>query len=313
VRYTAWAVDDKGLSSPRIQLIVAVDWSDDYTPPAGDVVTSSSSTAGTMVGTLPGQFAVDNKGNANYTIPLAVLPGRGGLQPSLALSYSSGGGNGPLGVGVSLSTGFPQAITRGRTILARDSEVKGINFTTDDKLYLDGKRLLLISGTNGEPGSVYRTEVDSFMTITAVGTGTKIDGFRVLTKEGLALCFGKGVKDDANQSYYTGTDAYHVPAGETNDLALSWALKWVEDTVGNYVEFLYDQTPTGTTSTGYSPVTGEHLLTAIRYTGNRTAATPIAPAFTCSTLIPRQSRAPTRPPLTPWAAPRRWSPVSTIS
>ena len=48
-------------------------------------------------------------GTGNLTIPIAVSPGRAGFGPALALSYDSGAGNGPFGLGWSLSL---PAITR---------------------------------------------------------------------------------------------------------------------------------------------------------------------------------------------------------
>ncbi|HMQ35852.1 MAG TPA: SpvB/TcaC N-terminal domain-containing protein, partial [Chloroflexaceae bacterium] len=45
-------------------------------------------------------FAPDlHTGTGNFTVPLALPPGRGGLQPALSLAYSTGGGNGPFGLG----------------------------------------------------------------------------------------------------------------------------------------------------------------------------------------------------------------------
>ena len=50
------------------------------------------------------KFAPDlHTGTGNFTIPLAVPRGRNGFQPQLALAYSSGSGNGPFGLGWSLS------------------------------------------------------------------------------------------------------------------------------------------------------------------------------------------------------------------
>ncbi len=222
--------------------------------------------ANTLVGTLPGEFSVDNKGSANYTIPLQIPPGRSGMQPRLALHYNSNAGNGPLGIGFSLSTGFPQSITRGRSILARDGVVRGVKFDSQDKLYLDGKLLICTGGTYGMPNSVYRTEVDSFATITAYGTGDNIEGFRMIPKDGTTLCFGKNTGIDS------GDDGYHMLGGETTGRAYAWALKWVEDTVGNYIEFRYDETG----ADGFTLGEGEHVLTSMRYTGNRSepAASP---------------------------------------
>lgn len=41
----------------------------------------------------------NNNGTANVSYPIVIPAGRGGMQPSLALNYSSGGGSGWLGVG----------------------------------------------------------------------------------------------------------------------------------------------------------------------------------------------------------------------
>lgn len=232
--------------------------------------------ANTLVGTLPGDFSVDNKGAANYTVPLQIPPGRAGMQPHIALHYNSNGGNGPLGIGFSLSTGFPQSITRGRSILARDGVVRGVKFDADDRLYLDGKLLICISGAYGQPGSVYRTEVDSFVTITASGTANNIEGFRMITNNGTMLCFGKNVKDAANAPVYTDSDGYHMLGGETTGRAFAWALKWVEDAIGNYIAFRYDEMIKNGTSFGE----GEHVLTSIHYSGNRKQS--IGPQFSVS-------------------------------
>src|SRR5438477_5868189 len=42
-------------------------------------------------------------GTGNFTVPIALLPGRNGFQPQLNLVYSTGNGNGPFGLGWSLS------------------------------------------------------------------------------------------------------------------------------------------------------------------------------------------------------------------
>src|SRR5205823_2682345 len=42
-------------------------------------------------------------GTGNFTVPIALPPGRSGFQPQLSLVYSTGNGNGPFGLGWSLS------------------------------------------------------------------------------------------------------------------------------------------------------------------------------------------------------------------
>jgi hypothetical protein len=49
-------------------------------------------------------FAPDlHTGTGNFTVPIALPPGRNGFQPELNLVYSTGNGNGPFGLGWSLS------------------------------------------------------------------------------------------------------------------------------------------------------------------------------------------------------------------
>ena len=52
-----------------------------------------------QVGFIPGTFDVDQGGSATYTIPLIVPPGTAGMEPKLALTYSSQRGNGWVGMG----------------------------------------------------------------------------------------------------------------------------------------------------------------------------------------------------------------------
>jgi len=53
-----------------------------------------------------------NTGAAAYSIPVKVPPGRGGVQPSLALSYSNSAKNGWVGVGWSIEMGAIQRATK---------------------------------------------------------------------------------------------------------------------------------------------------------------------------------------------------------
>jgi len=74
---------------------------------------------------------------------------------------------------------------RPRTV-AQDGFRGGINYDANDRFCLDSQRLMMISGAYyGAPGAEYRTEVDSFLKITSLGTaGSGPASFIVKTKGG---------------------------------------------------------------------------------------------------------------------------------
>ncbi len=81
-------------------------------------------------GAIPGAFTVSTTGEAVYSMPLMVPPGRADMQPSPALTYNSAGGDGVLGMGFSLS-GF-SVITHCPKNLAQDGEIKGVRYDPFD-------------------------------------------------------------------------------------------------------------------------------------------------------------------------------------
>ena len=175
------------------------------------------------VGALKGSLSVGGDGSASYSVPIDVPKGTGGMEPKLSLNYSSNGGNGIMGLGWSL--GGLQSITRGPSSAAKDGEFDPMDFDATDRFFLDGERLVCVEGTYGAPGSEYRTEIDSFARITAIGgsLGAGPASWKVETKAGLIVKFG-GTADSKNS----------VPQG-----TLSWAVNRVEDTVGNYYQINY--------------------------------------------------------------------------
>src|SRR4051812_27835755 len=96
-------------------------------------------------GTMRGGFSVSSTGEATYTLPLIVPPGRAGMQPSLALTYDSSMGDGPAGKGFSLS-GL-SAITRCPHTVRDSGLISGVALVPTDALCLDGRRLIKIKGS----------------------------------------------------------------------------------------------------------------------------------------------------------------------
>ncbi|MCK6591853.1 MAG: hypothetical protein L6Q76_30240, partial [Polyangiaceae bacterium] len=107
-------------------------------------------------GYLPAASSVSASGGYEYSIPLDVPPGRAGMQPKLALLYSSGAGIDTMGAGWSVA-GAASIIRPCTPTFATHGHV---DFPT--KLCLDQQPLIEL-GSTGE----YRTENDSFAQVLA--------------------------------------------------------------------------------------------------------------------------------------------------
>ena len=174
-------------------------------------------------GSTSGEFNVSLTGAANYTIPIAVLPGIKDIIPNIALSFSSQSANGLAGWGWNIS-GL-SSITRIPTTKFHDGEIDGVDFNNKDRFTLDGQRLILKNGTYGSNNSEYQTENYSNVKIIAYGTSP----------------FGASYGPAYFIVYYpNGTRAWYGNSGNSIS-QIEWAIyKW-EDPQGNYIEYNYNQ------------------------------------------------------------------------
>ncbi|MFW6222293.1 MAG: SpvB/TcaC N-terminal domain-containing protein, partial [Bacteroidota bacterium] len=207
-----------------------------------------------VVGAISGNFNVTPTGAATYTIPIEIPPGTNGMQPSVALTYNSQGGNGPLGMGWQLAG--MSAITRTGSNIYYDGEVKGIKYYGRDNFTLNGMRLMHVSGyLSGDEEIIFKTETNDFSKIIGHKDTdyTRFHGFTVYTKDGKKLYFGK----------YDGTsDAFIDKPGNEGDIALAFMIKKIEDANGNYILFEYKQDGFG------------FRIKKIKYTGNNDGIAP---------------------------------------
>ncbi len=215
------------------------------------------------VGRTQGTFDVSPTGAATYQIPVWVPPGPRGIQPNLAISYSSQAGDGVMGPGWAV-TGLP-AITRCNKTIAQDTLPAAVTLSSTDGYCFNGNRLRLVSGIYGAHGSVYQTEIADFSKIVAYGTAT--DGatvqngpawFEVWGKDGLIYQYGNTGDPDypANNS--------RVKATGTN-IATQWLLNKVRDRAGNKYVVKYGSGEPGSTGIG--------VPTNIYYTPSSVGAT----------------------------------------
>lgn len=198
------------------------------------------------IGALEGQAGVSG-GKATYQIPIALPPGRSGMQPGVSLNYSSGSGNGIAGMGWSLNAG--SSIHRcGRTVAQDDSNQSVTYDAAKDRLCLDGARLIATNGNNyGTHGTQYRTELDSFARVTQNGD-----------VNGTATSFTVEHADNRISIYGGSNDSRHNASGRSEHL--SWAISRVKDRTNkqNTIKYYY----------GSNFGQGEKLLTHITYSGD---------------------------------------------
>ncbi len=143
---------------------------------------------------------------------------------------SQDAGYGIAGYGVTIK-GL-SAITRGEKNLFKDNGViAGVKYTEDDNLFLDGKRLVLISGSAFQEGTTYCPEGDPFTTIIVHGTYSDTSSntwFEVKTTDGKTYQYGNNA--NARISFQSTDNKPRIA---------SWHINRIDDCYGNYILFTY--------------------------------------------------------------------------
>jgi RHS repeat-associated protein len=183
-------------------------------------------------GRTPGSFAVSSTGEAQYSMPIFAPPGVNGVTPELALTYGHRHEGTLAGIGWGVS-GL-SAIHRCEKTWAQNSEAQAPQNQSSDRYCLDGNQLRQFSGTYGQAGSTYRTEIETYARITALGplAGNGPGAFRVERKDGLIYEYG------------TTPDSQILSVGQPE--ARAWALSRISDRSGNQITFAWhDDTANG--------------------------------------------------------------------
>lgn len=180
--------------------------------------------ASILVGKTEGTFSVSPSGAATYTIPITIQKGLSDFSPQISLSYNSQAGNGIAGLGWSIS-GL-SAISVVPKNLYFDGQAEALDCGEDNAFTLDGMRLLLTSGSNGQLGATYRTENEQYniISITNSSHGTPAT-FEVMSTDGSVYKYGSS------------SGRYTLSNGEI----YNWALDYAEDVLGNYISYAYSQ------------------------------------------------------------------------
>jgi hypothetical protein len=184
-------------------------------PTSGGSVISLPSGGGALGG-LGEKFSPDLfTGTGNFSVPIAVPPGRHGMAPQLSLGYSTGNGNGPFGAGWALSLpGVSRKTSRGVP-----------RYRGDDTFVLSGAEDLVPVGAN-----TYRPRTEGlFAHIERVGSHWEVQG-----KDGLRTRYGTPRPTGAD-------DTWRDPAATTHPsgAVFAWRVTETTDLLDNVIRYSY--------------------------------------------------------------------------
>lgn len=212
----------------------------------------------------------NNQGDAQIVHPLSVPPGRAGLQPDLALTYSSGGGNGWVGLGWDLSVGEVTIDTRWG-VPRYDSAKETETYLLDGEVLAPTAVRSTLLGRATDRIFTRRIEGE-FERIQRHGSAPGSYWWEVTDKSGTRRFYGGTPEGGRDASAILDDD-------NGNGNGFTWALKQIRDISNNTVTFNY-VTVTGAGVGSNSTSIGRELyLDSILYTGTVAQGLPDDPAY----------------------------------
>lgn len=190
-----------------------------------EIAPDTTSAENAPVGGTSCEFGVSESGAATFSIHIDVPKGINGMEPDLSLIYNSQGGNNTAGWGFGLScTSSIRFVPRD---IYHDGTAKPLTYEWTDGLALDGRRLILTSGTPGTAGATYSLEGDPFTKFTLMSdTTTNKLYFLMETPDGKHYAYGLG---SSLQTMEIGGTEHYV----------AWHLKWCSDRHNHGVNYTY--------------------------------------------------------------------------
>ncbi|WP_291033032.1 RHS repeat-associated core domain-containing protein [Dyadobacter sp. 50-39] len=191
-----------------------------------------------------GTFEVDEKGGANFSMPIMVAPGTNGLAPTfLSVSYNHRNGNGLLGRGFTLN-GFSSisltGLSRAHDEDWRTTRNAATGFTLDmanTRLAKDGKRLVMANPVNSQPlNAGYWKEDAQFVTEQFDGSRFRVGQW----KNGRPVYILEETKDGLKKYYGLGTGVVYLPGTDT---PVRYLLSMITDNYGNELTISYSKGP----------------------------------------------------------------------
>lgn len=178
----------------------------------------SFSASGNVVENLTGELTVTDKGSVHYEFAIPLPEGVNGISPELSLSYSTGNSTTVMGSGFSLNA--TKFISRCTATFKDDSYFSGLEAGPNTRFCLNGQKMVLVAGDNGQSGSEYRTRIDDNLSIKAIGGSSYTPtSWQVRSADGYLYNFERSPVFDAQRA--------------------EWLLTYKQDVFGNKVSYKY--------------------------------------------------------------------------
>ena len=208
---------------------------DGFTPTMMNDIKAADPTSKINLITPP---TANNRGSANLQYGFEMPPARNGMAPSLGIQYSSEGGSGWLGEGWNLSV--PSITLDTRWGVPRYDTAK------ETETYLMSGSMLSTMGDDGKMGVAHRGEKMARKSDRQFYTRQGGDFSRIIRKGNSPADYTWEVTDKQGIKYIYGgegavlkgtiTDA----SGQSREVITEWKLKRVEETHGDYIEYVYE-------------------------------------------------------------------------
>lgn len=203
----------------------------------------------------------NNTGSASLSYPISIPAGRNGIQPQVAISYNSGGGNGWLGLGWNLTTPSVSIETRWgvpRYDQTKETETYTIN---GEMLTPVAHRGTPVNRSNGDKQFYPRIE-GAFHKIIRHGNDPKTYWWEVTDKSGTRYFYGGSPETQLDKNGVLRDDEAHDGGNVAR-----WALTEMRDLKGNFVRYHYAKIANTGLANGTVP--GHQLyIDKITYTGH---------------------------------------------
>lgn len=167
-------------------------------------------------------------GTGNFTVPIAIPPGRNGFQPEVNLVYSTGNGNSPFGLGWKLTIpNVSRKTSKGIPQYVDDVESQ----PNSDTFLLSGAEDLVLVSDAGVLPARFKPRTEGLFAIIEHLKDDRSDFWRVQSKNGFISTYG--TPGSVNN------DPAVVAHPQQREKVFSWELTQTIDTYGNRIDYSY--------------------------------------------------------------------------